>query len=793
MRMLVFTVLLCLSSVLVAQQNRTGVGMTGPARQSSSAAQLPVKRVVLYKSGVGYFEHVGRVHGNQEVSINFTTAQLNDVLKSLTVVDSGEGRIAGVRYNSTAPIEERLRALHLPLGQHATRAALLEALRGARVDLHNGNLNAVGRLIEVERVSRPAFRGGPASEVGEVSLITDAGELRTFELTPGTSVRLLERNLTNDIDDYLNLIGSSRERDMRRMTISTVGSSDRQFLVSYVSEVPVWKSTYRILMPAKAHEKVVLQGWAIVDNTVGEDWKDVELSLVAGAPQSFVQQISQPYYLRRPEVSLPQAAMLSPQTHEGTLVASEPEEKPVGSTGDLRGTVMDETGAPVQNARITIRNEISGESQVTMSNSHGAYSFNNVIAGNSALFVEAGGFKRFELSSFTLGAGRENQINATLNPATGNQSVMVTSSASTLATTSASIAARSSRSLVKLSPGAVAEQSTVVTTKDLGDLFEYDLNEKITIGKNQSALVPIVHLQIDAEKVTVWNTSVARPLRALWIRNSSGLTLDGGTFNVIENGAFAGEGLLDPIKPAERRLVSYAEDPVVRISAQSESTAQPVTRVQIAKGTIRLTYGEHSSTTYQIHNSDAAARSVVIEHPVREGWKLADDIKAEETSSSFRRFRVNVEPGRDSKLVVQEAHPETNELELTNLTDEQVTVWSQEKTLNPAIEEAFHHVLGQKKAIANVEEQMKSKQEQIEAIVADQTRLRENMKALRGSAEEKALLQRYTQQLNLQEDNLAVLRNETASLRSKRDKLQAELDQMLEEINFDQEITRTGS
>src|ERR1019366_6551643 len=116
---------------------------------------------------------------------------------------------------------------------------------------------------------------------------------------------------------YLGLVASTRDQDVRRMTISTAGDGERNLLVTYISEVPVWKSTYRIVIPTEG--KPLLQGWAIVDNSVGEDWKDVELSLVAGAPQSFVQELSQPYYTRRPVVPLPENAMLTPQTHEATI------------------------------------------------------------------------------------------------------------------------------------------------------------------------------------------------------------------------------------------------------------------------------------------------------------------------------------------------------------------------------------------------------------------------------------------------------------------------------------------
>src|SRR5207302_8105753 len=160
-------------------------------------------------------------------------------------------------------------------------------------------------------------KGEEKIKVQQVSVVTDMGELRTFDLTPATSVRIVEKDLNEEIGKYMKLMASSRDQDVRRMTISTAGDGERNLLVSYISEVPVWKSTYRIVSPNEG--KPLLQGWAIVDNTVGEDWKNVQLCLVAGAPQSFIQELSQPYYVRRPVVALPENAMTTPQTHEATL------------------------------------------------------------------------------------------------------------------------------------------------------------------------------------------------------------------------------------------------------------------------------------------------------------------------------------------------------------------------------------------------------------------------------------------------------------------------------------------
>ena len=126
---------------------------------SSAPGVLPVKRVVLYKNGVGYFEHTARVRGTLDLSIDFTSSQLNDVLKSLTAVDLGEGRISSVRYNSIAPLDERLKSLRLPFGEQVTRAGFLQAMRGARVEVHSGVSSAVGRLLSVESSRRQNPKG----------------------------------------------------------------------------------------------------------------------------------------------------------------------------------------------------------------------------------------------------------------------------------------------------------------------------------------------------------------------------------------------------------------------------------------------------------------------------------------------------------------------------------------------------------------------------------------------------------------------------------------------------------
>jgi len=344
---------------------------------------------------------------------------------------------------------------------------------------------------------------------------------------------------------------------------------------------------------------------------------------------------------------------------------------------------------------------------------------------------------------------------------------------------------------------AMRKQGADAEGKGVGEMFEYAVKQKITIGKNQSALVPILQSHIEVEKVTLWTAGPndsddsddekpSHALRALWVTNSSGLTLDSGTFNSLEGGTFAGEGLIDTVHPTERRLLSYAADTAVQVALDVETSERPISRVRIAKGIMVLTREERGTVKYKVHNSDTLPRQVVIEHPVREGWKLAEGPKADETSASFYRFRVNVQPGATTELPIEEYHPLDTTYQLTNLNDDQVVFLTKQGRITPGMQDVLRRVLDQKNQVSSLATQVQNRQQEIEAITKDQTRLRENMKALKGSAEERALLQRYTRQLDSQEDRLSSLTKEIADLQEKHIQAQAQLDRMVQDVTLDE-------
>jgi Carboxypeptidase regulatory-like domain len=788
--------------------------------------KLPLRRVVLYKSGIGYFEHDGHVRGNEDVEIDLTSGQLNDVLKSLTALDFSGGRIVGASYNSQEPAGHQLQSLPVPVAQNSTLASLLQNLRGARLEVRTAGGSFTGRLLSVEEKDHAT--NGTVSRLDQISLLDDTGNVRSFALESGVNVRFADRDLEMELTRALGLMDSSHQEDTRHLVLSTAGSGERQIRVSYISEVPVWKTTYRIVLPGATNPegaKPLLQGWAVVDNTVGEDWNDVELSLAAGAPQSFIQQLSQPYYLQRPTVGLPRGVLLSPQTHASTLNAR---------TGNLMGTVLDPDGKAIVGASVRATTPTGAVAGQTRSGAGGRYAFNDLQPGQYKILVSLPNFKTSVINSVGIAAGRTFELPVKLEVGATSVNVEVTVGQQVMETQNTTVGGPRNSTFEGLPQGAInitfdginaqcnllrssdgffsvndprvddVEEFGATTSANnafhatgrsvvgaqaglMGDLFEYKLRDRVTIRKNQSALVPIVQTEISAEKVSLWNANLgmARPLRALWLTNSSALVLDGGSFNVIDGGAFAGEGLIEAIHPGEKRLISYAADLAMQVVVKTETPEAKKTNIRVAKGIMIRTVESRTKTIYTIRNEDASPRTVIIEQPIHDGWKLDEELKpAEETATAYR-FRVEVKPKDSTDFVVEETSPRDSQIMVNNITEKTIESLVLNLELTPELEKFLRGIVMQKDAIAKLDADITQKQSELESIGTDQERVRENLQALKGTPEEKALAQRYVKELDEQETRLAMLKKEILDLQAKRKEAQQDLDDTIEHFTFD--------
>lgn len=280
-----------------------------------SAADLPIREVILYKHGVGFFERAGTLAPGDTARIDFKADDMNDVLKSLTITDRSGGKIGGVRYDASEPLEERLKDFPFQVGSGNPLSTFLDQMKGARVDMKLGAETVTGVIVGAR-----LMKGDEKSADREtVTLLTDAGEMRTFDLAAATSIKFADTKLQGLLKDYLAVVSQARSKDRRSVYIDSIGAAARELVASYMTPAPVWKSSYRLLFAPQGEP--TLEGWAIVDNTSGEDWTGVKLSVVSGRPISFITQLYAPKYITRPTAELADNLAAAPQVFSGAVSA----------------------------------------------------------------------------------------------------------------------------------------------------------------------------------------------------------------------------------------------------------------------------------------------------------------------------------------------------------------------------------------------------------------------------------------------------------------------------------------
>ncbi|MEM6338016.1 MAG: hypothetical protein AAF752_15700, partial [Bacteroidota bacterium] len=292
-----------------------------PAAHAQPAEDVPVRRVVLFSSGVGYFEHAGSVQGNAQTELRFKTEQINDVLKSLVLQDLGGGQIGAVVYPSQEPLARTLRSFQVDLAGNPTMAGVLDQLRGARVTVAAGGGTYTGTILGTE--THPVSLGEMQVEQRTSLNLITGGLLRSVALRDVQSITLEDDELQRELDAALDALAQARDQDKKPVRISFDGRGSRPVRIGYVVETPVWKTSYRLLLPDEGGDAGRLQGWAIVENQTDNDWAGVDLSLVSGRPISFRQDLYTPLYVERPLVQAKTYANVRPQEYEAGFAADE--------------------------------------------------------------------------------------------------------------------------------------------------------------------------------------------------------------------------------------------------------------------------------------------------------------------------------------------------------------------------------------------------------------------------------------------------------------------------------------
>ena len=713
---------------------------------AQTAADVPVREVVLFSSGVGYFQHEGSVTGDTGTQLRFKTGQINDILKSLVLQDLGGGRIGVVTYPSQDPLAKTLGSFQVDISDNPSLGDLLNKLRGARITLAyfgHDQENFSATVLGVEKRTLPGGKDDAPVEKEFLNVVTDKG-VRSLQLDKVDRFQLEDAGLQEELNRALAAVAGARDQDKKPVDIRFNGTGARRVRLGYVVETPIWKASYRLVLagdnPADRKPKATLQGWAIVENQTDNDWKDVRLSLVSGRPISFVQNLYQPLYVPRPEVKPDLYASLTPQTYEGGQQDKKGQE-------DVLQVLTSSTPA------ISSGGGNLSEPKQTESRRRISRGMTDEDPAANAPAPETAPADRVVITGSNIPTSEEvappPPPDTPLNPA--------------------------------------ASVSSITDAAKIGELFQYTVGN-VSLPRQRSAMIPIINDPVEVEKVSIFNQTVLgnHPLNGARLKNTTGDAkhLLAGPVTVFDEGRYAGDAQLDNVPPGETRLLSYGID--LQTSAVVKdldlTKEQTVTATKILKGALVVTRKYVSAKEYSFENKGDHDKTVVIEHPLRAGWNLVGMPKPAETTNALHRFEQPVGAGKTERLTVREENVQSQNVSLLPMAVGDAQFYTQTGEIPKAVREALAKAIAFKQSAADTQRQINDRNAQVSTLAADQTRIRENIKSVDRTT---SYATRLLKKLDDQESQIDKLRNETESLRTKLDGQTRDLQNYLNNLNVE--------
>ncbi len=641
--------------------------------EGPAATPLPVARVVLFTSGVGYFSRQGTVEGDARVDLQFPETDVNDLLKSLTVEDLNGGTLGAISYDSQQPVDKLLSSFAIDLSGQPPLSQILTQARGEAVEL---TLPApapavTGVVVGVEERQTGTPEKPAATE--HLTVLTASG-LQSVNLRDVQRVKFQNPRLEAELRRALEVLARSHDSRKKSVSVRLAGAGKRAVRIGYVVEAPVWKTSYRLLLDKDG--KPTLQGWAVVENTTDEDWTDVTMSLVAGRPVSFRMDLYNPLFVPRPVVEPELFASLRPPSYDGVLGQRDKVEMakvqppkaptalpaPANGSGGIGGGVGGGGGMG------------GGFAGAPPANRPGA---DGRLAGRGT-------------------AGSDSILAHALDPAMSSAGVQ-----------------------------------SAATGEKLGASFQYRIDQPVSVGRQKSALLPIVTQPVEAERVSVYNPAVQpkHPLLGVRFKNTTDLNLAQGPVTVFDGPAYAGDARLPDLQPKESRLLAFAIDLGMEVATKGGGKEPSVTKVAAAKGLLVVTRSLSEERTYTAVNRTPDARTLLVEHPNRsgQGYKLVAPAKATEETAELFRFALPVAAGKTVELTVAEERTVSETVSVAQLNDDTLAYYLRLAQVSPALKAKLQKAAELRGAWGTAQQQVGRTATDLDRIGKDQDRIRRNL------------------------------------------------------------------
>ena len=725
-----------------------------PAAEAPKSIQLPLTRVVLFNAGIGYYERSGTVDGPAKLNLKVNEEDINDLILTLMVNDP-TGTARAVTYDNRAPAEITLKAFSIDLTENPSVGNLLHQVRGEKVEITDMSGSVVaGNIVSVIKPdSKVVTRGNPGaesnttpSEIAEqVSLLTDDG-LQSVSLAKVKKVKFTKPELQAEFRKALEALANARGAATKSVGISFPGKGARKVSVGYVAEAPLWKPTYRLMMG----ETPKLIGVAAVENTTDDDWENVKMKLVSGRPMTYKMDLYDPLFIPRPMIELELYASLKPPMYQGA--AQQQMGGALGNGGGFGGQ-----GGGGQLGNLGGQLGIQGGGQGGFGGGGGGQ-FGNLGAGGG---FGGGGFGGF--GNYSNGLARPS-VRSLLGNRIDHESYRARATA----------------------PSAPAGASMLPATAgkgmNLGESFEYSVLEPVSLPRFKSALLPILNEPIELERISLFTESVltTHPLKGLRMKNISKQYIAQGPVAVFEGDTVAGQARLADIKPGETRLLSYAIDLDVKMTATPEENQTKTLSIDIVNGKAVLSKQITSTHSYTAHNRSTDPRVLWISQSARPNWKLISPAKAVETTLDLQRFELKAAAGATAKLAVVEQMEHSQQVDLQTANDDQLFRLQQLNVSSIGVQAALQKIRDALMIPHDTDVAMLEEQTELKEINEAQARIRSNMSVTPTASE---LHTRYLKKFDEQEVEIEKRQAKIKVLTKTKEKMAKDFKAMVNALN----------
>jgi hypothetical protein len=682
---------------------------------------LPIRNVVLFSSGVGYFQRKGEVDGNSRVDLTFQVRDINDLIKSMVLQDE-KGVVSAVSYDSLDPVERTLRSFAVNLTNNPTFGAVLTQMRGERVEVvlqqnvANQPGTITGAIMGIERQKQPSKDG---SADAEVLTMWCAEGVRAVKLSDIQRLRFLNSQIESEFRRALDTLALSHDAQKKAVTLNFSGDGKREVKVGYVVENPIWKTSYRLVLDKDG--KPFIQGWAIVDNPSDDDWNSVGMALISGRPISFQMDLYQPLYVPRPLVELELFQSLRPVAYDGGIREAKPQLAargfaPPGVNGTMPGGGGFGAGAP------------GGPPGPGAGFGGGNARFGRQLAENSDRLAEEL-HQRMDLAKGVQSAATASQL--------GDFFQYIINSPVTLP--------RQKSALLPI------------------------VNKEIEATR-LSIYNPAVHAKF--------------PMLGLKLKNSSGLHLMQGPITVFEGSTYAGDARINDVAPNDERLISFAVDLGTEVEAKSHRPPDRLTKVKIANGVVWTTNRVREEKTYTATNRSGQERTLWIEHPYRADFEVVSKEKPVERTADVQRFEMKLptEAKKSVSMTVVEERDVSSSFAISNTNDDTIRFFTNNSLSSPGVKKSLQDAAARKAELAKVQQELNHVNQQLNDITQDQARLRANLREMPQTA---AAYKRYLEKFDKQETEIEDLRKQQKELQATELKSRQDFDAFLRNLTVD--------